>query len=102
MEFRSGTFAAPWEPLPSDQAGSFQAEIERELTPGHLLHGVVLHAIAHSRRADEVLFQLEDGRVAEVHLTWSRQYERPPWPVHQIYSSLNEWQQVMIRDRKVD
>ena len=21
MEFRSGTFAAPWEPLPSDQAG---------------------------------------------------------------------------------
>jgi hypothetical protein len=102
MESWSGKFAAPWEPLPSDQAAAVLAEIERELTPGHTLHGIVLHAIAHSCRADEVLFQLKDGRVAEVHLTWSRQREKPPWPTHRSYASLHEWQQAMIRELKID
>ena len=97
MESLSRGFLAPWEALPSDRAASFQAEIERELSPEHPLHGVALHAIAHSRRADDALFQLEDGRVAEVHLTWSRKGERAPWPTHCIYTSLDAWrQQVMI------
>ena len=40
---------------------------------------------------------LEDGRVVEVHLTWSGRAQQPPWPGHQVYETLDDWvQQVMI------
>jgi hypothetical protein len=94
-------FLPPWEPLLPDQADAFQSELERELSAGHPLHGVALQAIARSRRADDALFQLENGCVADVHLTWSRKSERAPWPTHRVYSSLEEWQQhVMIPDHE--
>ena len=97
MESLSRGFLAPWEPLPPDRATAFQSELERELSAGHPLHGVAVHAVARSRRGDDALFQLEDGRVADVHLTWSSKGERIPWPTHHIYTSLDEWQRhVMI------
>jgi hypothetical protein len=63
----------------------------------HPWYGTKLTAIAHSRAADDVLFRIEDGGVADVHLTWSGQVEQTPWPDHDVYASVEEWvQRVMI------
>jgi len=93
MELLSPSFPEPWEQLPADRAAAFEAEIQRELSPEHPLHGVTLSALACSHRADEVLFRLHDDRVVDVHLTWSRTTESPPWPSHDIYPSLGAWRE---------
>jgi hypothetical protein len=40
---------------------------------------------------DDYLFQLDDGRYAHVHLTFSRKQERPPWPGTALFGSLADW-----------
>jgi hypothetical protein len=84
-------FLAPWESTPPDQAAAFLGELRKEISPGHELCGVSLHAIARSTRSDDVLFALDDGRVADVHLTWRRGAELPPLPIHRVYDSLDQW-----------
>ena len=100
MEEQPLLFLSPWEEFLPGQALSFLRELDVELSPGHPLHGVPLTPIAHSRRADDALFQLGDGRVVEVRLTWSSRAEQPPFPRHHIYPSLQDWAQlVMIPNR---
>ena len=85
------TLPGAWEVLSADQAESFVRELNTEIAPQHPLYGIVEHAIARSRRADDALFQISDGRVASVHLTWTQTLEQPPWPRHRIFESLDEW-----------
>ena len=97
MENASLSFLKPWVQSDPQPAAAFLRELQLELSTAHPLHGTKLAAIAHSRAADDVLFQMEDGRVAQVHLTWSGHTEQPPWPNHDVYGSIQEWaQQVMI------
>jgi len=69
----------------------FAEELESELGEGHALNGVALEPIARADGVDDYLFQADDGRVAEVHLTFANRPERPPWPRHVIYPSLEAW-----------
>ncbi|WP_435008116.1 hypothetical protein P12x_005391 [Tundrisphaera lichenicola] len=81
-------------------AVTLERELVREVGPGHPLHGIPSKAIGKHASCDEVLFQLLDGtgRVAVVHLTWSRYLpEEPPWPATEIYSSLEEWAELGMR-----
>ncbi len=97
MECSPLSYLEPWEEFAPGQAAAFLREIQAELSPGHPLHGMKLKAIAHSATSDDALFQLDDGRVADVHLTWRRRSEQLPFPEHRIYARLEEWvQQVMI------
>jgi hypothetical protein len=99
MEFEPNLFLEPWVAVAPDRATAFEAEIQRELSAEHPLHGVTLSALACSHRADDVLFRMDDGRVVDVHLTWSRRTESPPWPSHDIYPNLDAWRQhVMLPD----
>ena len=47
------------------------AELQRELHPDHALFGSPVSAVARRQDCDDVLFMLNDGRVAIVHLTCS-------------------------------
>jgi hypothetical protein len=103
MDSSTFSFLEPWSALPPERAEALLREVHTELSPGHPLYGAKLTAIAVSRLADDVLFLLEDGRVAKVHLTWSKAAERKSWPSHRIYASFEEWaQQVMIPDHEWD
>ena len=94
----SFSFSQPWRELSQEQADAVLREIRRELSPGHPLHGANLTPIAKSGLTDDVLLQLDDGRVADVHLTWTGCAEGSPWPRHRVFASLEEWvQQVMVR-----
>lgn len=74
-------------------AASFEAELGRELVPGHTLFGLPLRAIGRRCDGDDVLFAVEDGsgRVAAVHLTWRRGAESPPWPESGLHESRAAW-----------
>jgi hypothetical protein len=94
----------PWWPTAEkgrEFAATFERVLAREVGPGHPLYGVPAEAIGKHDGWDDVLFRLLDGssRVAVVHLTWTRSLpERPPWPITQLYSSLEEWAETGMRE----
>ncbi len=63
----------PWQPIESaDVREALVAELQRELPGGHVLFGAQAKPIARREDCDDVLFELDDGRVADVHLMFSR------------------------------
>jgi len=83
-----------WIPIshPSEVA-AFSEELRTELSPGHCLFDLRLHAIG--RRFDNifVLFAVDDGsgRVADVVLPWKRGPMEPPAPTASLFKSFEEW-----------
>lgn len=101
MEPSSSSLLNPWEELGAESAETFLHETLAELSPGHGLPGIRLTAIARSRLTDDVLFQLDDSRVADVHFIWSGGAEKPPWPRHRAYDSVKVWgERVMVPSHK--
>ncbi|WP_373413901.1 hypothetical protein [Ensifer aridi] len=88
----------PWEPVRNfmDEAYllAWELELALETGPGHPLYQTKAKLIARRFDCDDALYQLEDGRVAMVHLTWIHAQERDPhWPETRIYGSLQAWEQ---------
>jgi hypothetical protein len=75
-----------------------ESELARELTPGHALYGISAGALGRRWRRDDVLFQLADGRYAQLHLT-RRKENDPAWPSTDIYDSFADWKAVPVEDR---
>jgi hypothetical protein len=88
------TWIEPWVPLQRDHEQMLlQTELNTELDEAHPLFGNPALAIARRYDRDDVLFQLSDGRVAEVHLTWRGARETDPrWPRTVIYASITHWE----------
>lgn len=73
---------------------TWEAELARETWPGHPLYQTNAKLIARRFDCDDALYQLEDGGVAIVHLTWIQSQESDPrWPETRIYGSLHAWEQ---------
>ena len=90
-------FPEPWCEFVSGQGEAFLQELKRELSAGHTLYELKLFALGHSSAADDALFEDEEGRVFQVHLTFSRRAEQPPLPRTRAYANADEWvQQVML------
>lgn len=90
---------APWYGVEDpEQRRAIENELRREICDAHVLAGEAATLIARRGDMDEALFLLSDGRVAEVHLTWSRSRELDPrWPTTAIYASLDIWvEQCMV------
>jgi hypothetical protein len=72
-----------------------EEELEKELSKGHPLADLPIKIVAKRDDQDDVLVTLgggENGRVAEVHLTWSGRAEADPrWPSTVIFESIGEW-----------
>jgi hypothetical protein len=79
-------FSEPWHPC--DDA-RFEKELARELCEKHVLYGVPAKIVARRQDLDDFLFELPDGRFANVHLTWSRE-SNPTWPSTEIYDSVEQ------------
>jgi hypothetical protein len=78
---------------------AWENELQREIGPKHGLFGHKAKLIGRRHDRDDGLFLLEDGRVAEVHLTWSGQQELDPqWPGTAIFATFEEWQSMSSRD----
>jgi hypothetical protein len=83
----------PWAAVfRTDEQAGLQIELGVELAEAHPLFGYAVTAIARRYDRDDVLFELPDGRVAEVHLTWRGAKEVDTrWPRAQLFSSVEEW-----------
>ncbi len=82
---------SPWVVVREEEQ-ALSMELNREADAGHPLHDVRARALARRGDKDDVLFQLEDGRLAVVHLTWSRRPEpAPSWPATTIFATVDEW-----------
>lgn len=89
----------PWYPVGEfgaergvEMAALMERQLRREICDRHVLHGVAVRLIARRADTDDVLFALDGGRLAEVHLTWRRGTEPDPrWPQTAIFGSLEDW-----------
>lgn len=88
-----------WGAIKSDTEREWaETELQREVCPQHILYGIRPTAVGRRWRRDDVLFELPDGRFAQVHLT--RRFEaNPHWPDTQIYLTFQEWKAVPVEDR---
>ena len=77
----------------------FATELASEVGRGHVLHGSDPTPIARADGSDDYLFKLEDGRVAEVHLTFANRPERPPWPGTRVFDNLEAWRKAVADER---
>jgi hypothetical protein len=83
-----------WQAIGAAVGDGQQAELAREVAPGHPLFGLPTRAIGLGGSGDDVLFAVEDGtgRVAAVHLTWTHNPpDCPPLPWAELYPSFSVW-----------
>jgi hypothetical protein len=82
-----------WQPMDDAESVPFLAELLRELAQGHLLYGLPLRVVGQRVGTDDIFCLVEDGsgRVADVHLTWKRCADKPPWPSANLYKSWEAW-----------
>jgi hypothetical protein len=69
---------------------SFEAQLRREVGPGHLLDGIDVHAIARRYDRDDVLFALDRGGWAIVHLAWGETSHDPRWPTTSLFATKDD------------
>jgi hypothetical protein len=86
----------PWYLLADEgQRSLLEKELKTELAEGHPLAGLSVKVVARRDDRDDVLVTLdegENGRIAEVHLTWSGKREADPrWPRTVMFKSMEEW-----------
>ena len=80
------------------ERAELEAELTRELPPDHVLTGERVRLLGRRIRRDDYLFELSDGRVAQVHLTWAVETDAF-WPFTTIHSSFDEWRHLPDEDR---
>ena len=78
----------PWEPVGAQRGASLNQELRRELCPTHALAGSTCRAIATRIDRDDVLYVVDEARLAIVHLTWRREVD-PRWPATTMISDLD-------------
>ena len=66
-------------------------QLQIELSDDHQLKSKKVKTIARRQDCDDVLFELEDGKFALVHLTWRQTaHTDNQWPSTKIFNSWNE------------
>jgi hypothetical protein len=83
----------PWQRL-EGSGDAFVRELQKEIAPRHVLHGLSVIAVARRIDRDDVLFATHDPTkaLAVVHLTWaSRSETDPQWPFTTLYESWQDW-----------
>jgi hypothetical protein len=76
----------------SGQRSGLERELVAEIPSGHVLAGKKARAIARRVDQDDVLFEVEGGGCAVVHLTWAGRQDQPrDWPRTTVFESLGDW-----------
>lgn len=95
-------FDPPWEDINEYSQDIRQAllkELKRELHRKHPLYRMGVILIGQRQDNDDILVELEDGRIAVVHLTWKGRSESGPWPSTRVYQDKKDfWDHEMKQD----
>ena len=91
-------FLEPWAAVTS-HAANLEAELRREVSEGHPLHGCSASAVAQRTDSDDVLFRLDgiEPRYAVVHLTWRGEPEpKNRWPETRLFETMDQWKDLCM------
>ena len=81
-------FTTPWERV--EDGARLEAELAKEVSKLHPLHGKNMRAVAKRIDRDDVIFAGPDC-IALVHLTWKSKPESDPrWPSTYLFESIEE------------
>ena len=72
------------------QIAFFEEELTRELHSSHRLYGIKVKCFARLSGSDDVAFQVEDGSIVVVHLTYSIE-NSGGFPGYKKFESLTSW-----------
>jgi hypothetical protein len=87
------------EPKHEAERPVLEAQLKKELGPSHRLKNQQVRLIARRYDSDEALFELSDGSIAQVHLTWRNSPEPDPlFPKALIFESLEDWFSGWVRE----
>jgi hypothetical protein len=91
-EFANLTWPGPWHPVTGSDRERLEAELRRELCPGHILYGLPVLAVGRRYDQDNGLYIVatQPPSLAVVHLTYSVETD-PAWPGCTRYDSIEEW-----------
>ncbi|MBF0503325.1 MAG: hypothetical protein HQM09_24615 [Candidatus Riflebacteria bacterium] len=89
----------PWRAI-KDEGMDLVSELKIEVSVQHVLFNRHAVAIACRCDCDDVLFRLDDGSCAVVHLTWSGKREQDPgFPSTTIHNTLEDFvRDIMLPD----
>ena len=73
-----------WFPSDSAKAALLHVELQKELSPGHILHGVPVEVVAHRDGTDDILcrHRADPARFTVIHLSWLGREEINPQHPH--------------------
>ena len=92
-------FDTPW--LKIDTETGLPAQLYKEVSKDHVLHGKKVTAIAQRQDREDVLFLIPDeNRYALVHLTWAERQLDRGWPDTALFDTMKEVQEAIDRDIK--
>jgi hypothetical protein len=78
---------------------SLMNELKLELPDKHILTNESFELIARKMHNDEIVLELEDEKIAVVHLTWKASKEVNPYPITRIYKDkFDFWNKEMKQD----
>jgi hypothetical protein len=82
----------PWRPPSDRDQQGLENQLKRELGDGHVLKGKNVRLLARRFDRDDALFALDDGQVAQVHLTWKpAPGANALWPETTVFQSVEQW-----------
>lgn len=74
-------------------------QLKIEVSSDHLLKNKRVKTIARRQDNDDVLFELERGEFAVVHLTWkTTAHDNPKWPTTTLYSTWKDVSAMILKD----
>lgn len=93
-------FLSPW--MKIESKGNLERELAKETSIGHQLYGKEVKAIAKREDNDDVLFEIGEGKMAVVHLTWKGKKESSPnYPLTKTFKHWTEvYEKVIVKDNR--
>lgn len=89
------TWPPGWRPVEGDEAQGLARRLRADLAPAHILVGRTFEVIARREDADDVLLRLDDGEIAEMHMTWAKQASEK-FPGVLLFLDFTDWQEAQF------
>ena len=90
-----------WDAIEMDEKNiqSLIKEFKLELPENHILYNKSIDLIARKTHNDDIILELEDGKIAIVHLTWSSKKEKNGFPKTRLYKDkIDFWNREMKQE----
>ena len=89
------TWPPGWRPVDAEEGDGLARQLKAELAPAHILRGRAFEVLARRDDADDLLLRLDDGEIAEMHMTWARQASET-FPGVLLFLDFTDWQEAQF------